>query len=129
MLLPEFLPAGRILMFPSCREGYRNPIRHRERGHAMSIRRPAIKNAGMKLLAVSIVLCGCVALSIGRGARAQDASHGKQDAPQYKWDPTWPKMPLPNKWTFGGVTGLAVHDFGNGDEILGFRSPERRRHN
>ncbi len=28
-------------------------------------------------------------------------------APQYKFDPDWPK-PLPNKWKMGGVTGLAV---------------------
>ena len=28
-------------------------------------------------------------------------------APQYKYDPDWPK-PLPNKWKLGGVTGLAV---------------------
>lgn len=28
-------------------------------------------------------------------------------APQYKFDPDWPK-PLPNKWKIGGITGLAV---------------------
>src|SRR5438093_2626208 len=31
-----------------------------------------------------------------------------QTAPSYKFDGTWPKLPLPNKWTFGGVTGLTV---------------------
>ena len=31
-----------------------------------------------------------------------------QTAPVYKFDPTWPKLPLPNQWTFGGVTGLTV---------------------
>jgi DNA-binding beta-propeller fold protein YncE len=30
-----------------------------------------------------------------------------QTAPQFKFDPDWPK-PLPNKWKLGGVTGLAV---------------------
>jgi hypothetical protein len=30
-----------------------------------------------------------------------------QNAPQYVFDPAWPK-PLPNKWKMGGVTGLAV---------------------
>ena len=29
-------------------------------------------------------------------------------APRYKFDPDWPKQPLPNKWKMGGVTGLAV---------------------
>ena len=28
-------------------------------------------------------------------------------APQYVYDPGWPK-PLPNNWKIGGVTGLAV---------------------
>jgi len=28
-------------------------------------------------------------------------------APQYLFDPTWPK-PLPNKWKIGGITGLAI---------------------
>lgn len=31
-----------------------------------------------------------------------------QNVPAYKYDPTWPKLPLPNKWTFGGITGVAV---------------------
>jgi hypothetical protein len=29
-------------------------------------------------------------------------------APQYRYDPTWPKQPLPNAWTFEGITGLFV---------------------
>ena len=29
-------------------------------------------------------------------------------ASNYVFDGSWPKLPLPNKWTFGGVTGLAV---------------------
>jgi streptogramin lyase len=31
-----------------------------------------------------------------------------QKAPVYKVDASWPKLPLPNKWTFGGVTGMTV---------------------
>ena len=31
-----------------------------------------------------------------------------QTAPSYRFDGAWPKLPLPNKWTFGGVTGLTV---------------------
>lgn len=31
-----------------------------------------------------------------------------QQAPSFKYDPSWPKLPLPNKWTFGGVTGMTV---------------------
>jgi hypothetical protein len=29
-------------------------------------------------------------------------------APRYEFDPTWPKLPLPNKWWMQGVTGLYV---------------------
>ena len=28
--------------------------------------------------------------------------------PSFKYDGAWPKLPLPNKWTFGGVTGMTV---------------------
>ena len=46
----------------------------------MSILRRAIKNADVKLFAISIVSCCCLALTIGRGVRAQDASpQDKQD--------------------------------------------------
>ena len=31
-----------------------------------------------------------------------------QTAPVYRFDPTWPKLPLPNQWTFRGVNGLTV---------------------
>ena len=31
-----------------------------------------------------------------------------QKAPVYKVDPSWPKMPLPNKWIIQGVPDLVV---------------------
>ncbi len=39
---------------------------------------------------------------------ALPALAGAQSAPHYKFDPDWPKLPLPNKWWMMGVTGLAV---------------------
>ena len=33
-----------------------------------------------------------------------------QNAPQYRYDPTWPQLPLPNGWTFQGITGMYVDD-------------------
>src|SRR5205085_12329682 len=33
---------------------------------------------------------------------------GKSSAPKFKFDSEWPKLPLPNGWKVGGVTGLAV---------------------
>ena len=29
-------------------------------------------------------------------------------APEYRYDSTWPKLPLPNGWTFQGITGMYV---------------------
>ncbi len=56
-----------------------------------------------KILAVLALAAGAalVATSTGIGLQAQ------QGAPQYRFDPEWPKT-LPNKWKMGGVTGLAV---------------------
>lgn len=50
---------------------------------------------------VVIGLCGALIAALSPAVRAQKA-------PAYRFDPTWPKLPLPNQWTFGGVTGLAV---------------------
>jgi hypothetical protein len=44
-------------------------------------------------------------------ANAPAASTGSSvsaNAPRYRYDPTWPKLPLPNGWTFEGITGLFV---------------------
>ena len=35
-------------------------------------------------------------------------SHETSNAPRFKFDSDWPKLPLPNNWKMGGVTGLAV---------------------
>ena len=35
------------------------------------------------------------------------AAQSHEKSPQYKLDPDWPK-PLPNKWTFEGITGMYV---------------------
>jgi DNA-binding beta-propeller fold protein YncE len=52
-----------------------------------------------KAFAGLIALCSLLALPA--------LSHA-QSAPRYKFDPDWPKLPLPNKWWMMGVTGLAV---------------------
>jgi DNA-binding beta-propeller fold protein YncE len=54
----------------------------------------------IKVYAALAGLC-LLALAVSLGAQALTA-------PTYKFDPNWPKLPLPNKWKFGGVTGLAV---------------------
>lgn len=35
-------------------------------------------------------------------------SNAGAQAPRYKFDPDWPKLPLPHKWWMGGVTGIYV---------------------
>ena len=40
------------------------------------------------------------------GAAAQSKSVPK--IPTFKYDGAWPKLPLPNQWTFEGITGLTV---------------------
>src|SRR4051812_23127199 len=47
------------------------------------------------------------ALSLGI-LLALSTSGFAQKAPAFKVDASWPKLPLPNKWTFGGVTGITV---------------------
>ena len=54
-----------------------------------------------------------VGLSLGLAAIwAQPAKSPKSSketaAPFFKYDGSWPKLPLPNKWAFEGVTGLTV---------------------
>jgi len=39
---------------------------------------------------------------------APQAQQAGSAVPRLTFDGAWPKLPLPNKWTFGGVTGLAV---------------------
>ncbi|HVA95479.1 MAG TPA: hypothetical protein VNI36_11330 [Candidatus Dormibacteraeota bacterium] len=52
-----------------------------------------------KALALPLVFCSVLALPAFSQAQA---------APHFKFDPNWPKLPLPNKWWMMGVTGLAV---------------------
>lgn len=54
-----------------------------------------------KAVAVALVVsCG---LALPAGSKAQT-----QQVPRYKFDPDWPKLPLPNKWWMMGVTGMYV---------------------
>jgi hypothetical protein len=48
-----------------------------------------------------------VALVLGIGSLAV-AGPGHAQVPHYRFDPDWPKLPLPDEWKMGGVTGLYV---------------------
>ena len=49
---------------------------------------------------IPLVSLALIAASVTAGAQTQ--------TPEYKFDPEWPRLPLPNKWWMQGVTGLYV---------------------
>lgn len=52
------------------------------------------------------------AASSGDGREASTAS-AADGVPQFEYDPTWPKLPLPNQWILGEVGGLSVDGLGH----------------
>jgi sugar lactone lactonase YvrE len=56
-----------------------------------------------KVLALLAGLCAA-----GLAVLVWPAGVDAQAPPRYKFDAEWPKVPLPNKWWMGGVTGLDV---------------------
>lgn len=63
---------------------------------------------GPTLAAVSMALAAADARSQSAIAPAADAP--ARAAPEYRYDSAWPKLPLPNAWTFEGITGLYVDE-------------------
>ncbi|MCA0200099.1 MAG: hypothetical protein LCH56_04590 [Proteobacteria bacterium] len=51
----------------------------------------------------ALALISCLAML---PAQAADTLPAAPDAARYKFDATWPKLPLPNKWAMGGVGGI-----------------------
>jgi DNA-binding beta-propeller fold protein YncE len=56
-----------------------------------------------RALFVVLGVVSMLAFARGGSVIAQTSS-----APKFKFDAEWPKLPLPNNWKMGGVTGLAV---------------------
>jgi hypothetical protein len=57
----------------------------------------------LKASALVLAMAGAVALF----HQAANSAEGGA-VPKFTYDGSWPKLPLPNKWTFEGITGLAV---------------------
>src|SRR5579871_507547 len=57
-----------------------------------------------------IMKIGFVALAVAGLTAGAYAQRGAPDekVPAFTYDGSWPKLPLPNQWTFEGITGLAV---------------------
>src|SRR5678816_1548547 len=62
--------------------------------------------AHFKTWAKPLAMIGAVAALVAVGHVANSAEGDK--IPTFTYDGAWPKLPLPNKWTFEGITGLVV---------------------
>src|SRR6185295_3298382 len=56
----------------------------------------------------SVTALASIAASVAVLGLAPIAKSADTGVPTFTYDGTWPKLPLPNKWTFEGITGLAV---------------------
>jgi hypothetical protein len=59
---------------------------------------------GLRLVAVLVALATSAAASAAKDA-AQTAG-APAGVPQYALDTSWPKLPLPNRWAFGWISGI-----------------------
>jgi DNA-binding beta-propeller fold protein YncE len=64
-------------------------------------------------VAIMLTLGGCQEAPEGSDAPANapaapQPSSAAGDVPMFEFDPTWPKMPLPNQWLVGSVAGVYV---------------------
>lgn len=55
-----------------------------------------------------IALGGDRAIPQADSLQAAQATNAAGEVPVYVWDPTWPRLPLPNKWAIGNVSGVDV---------------------
>src|SRR5438093_10132098 len=68
------------------------------------MRRSKVAKKAMKVLTL-VALAGLALVPVF-GQLSNTASALK--IPKFKYDSSWPKLPLPNAWTFEGITGLTV---------------------
>ena len=60
------------------------------------------------LVALLLSANACDRVPGGDGTDTATAAPTESDAPQFDYDPTWPKLPLPNEWILGEVGGVDV---------------------
>src|SRR5205809_3570119 len=68
------------------------------------MRRSKVAKKAMKVLTF-VALAGFALVPVF-GQISNTASAPK--IPKFKYDSSWPKMPLPNSWTFEGITALTA---------------------
>src|SRR5262245_46509596 len=52
------------------------------------------------------LVLGMVAIGVAMLASARMQEGDVEDVPVFEFDPTWPKLPLPNHWIMGNVAGM-----------------------
>src|ERR1700687_2621860 len=69
-----------------------------------------MRNSHMKLLKRSAKASALIVMVAGAFALFHQTAHSAEGGavPKFTYDGSWPKLPLPNKWTFEGITGLVV---------------------
>ena len=66
--------------------------------------RSNVAKTGMEALALVAIVGFALAPVFSQAAKSATAPK----LPAFKYDGAWPKLPLPNAWTFEGITGLTV---------------------
>lgn len=65
------------------------------------------------LLPLTLLTASCDAPRGEGPGGAPPALTGEQEIPGFRYDPTWPKTPLPNQWILGEVGGMGVDGQGH----------------
>jgi hypothetical protein len=68
----------------------------------------------MSKRSIAALLAGAACAVVVTAGEPVASAQETRTVASYVFDGSWPKLPLPNKWTFGGVTGLAVDN----DDII-----------
>ena len=67
----------------------------------------------LRMLGAAALSALTIGVAWGTGQVNLTAADKADQMPIFQYDPTWPKMPLPNKWALGTVTGVDVDDQGH----------------
>lgn len=79
-------------------------------GRAIGEARPFLLTS---LLPLTLLAVSCNAPQAEGPAGAAPDLTGAPEVPEFRYDPTWPKTPLPNQWILGEVGGIGVDGQGH----------------
>lgn len=66
------------------------------------------RNAWVRVSSMAIGLCCAVPVAVGQSRKSSTGSLAGLPLPVYKVDPSWPKMPLRNKWLLQGIPTMVT---------------------